>query len=360
MVNYNDNGRSLRYCCSRGLTSYGEMECQTLSGKRLDALVAEHVLAVLQPAALELHLAAAEDIEQQRQRLHHNWQQQLQRAAYEAERASRQYQLADPQNRLVAAELERRWEEALRAQTRLQQDYEQFCVRQPPRLSAAEREQIRQLAQDIPALWQAATTTAEDRKRLVRLLIERIEVDVQGKTEQVNVAIHWSGGAVSRHELVRTVQRYEQLADYPRLCVRVEELRQQGKSMDEVAAILNAEGFHPPKRVERFTGGMVSGFWTRQCAKGANRKGIACLLAKGEWLLGDLARHLGIPQVTLHRWRKGGWLRARKLENSGGHWAIWASGTERRRMARLRQYQKRKPNQPLPLELTTPEQPRTK
>jgi hypothetical protein len=80
--------------------------------------------------------------------------------------------------------------------------------------------------------------------------------------------------------------------------------------MDEVAACLNAEGFHPPKRVERFTGGMVSGFWTRRCAKGAGRKGLACLLEKEEWLLGDLARHLGVPQVTSHRWRKGGWLRA--------------------------------------------------
>jgi DNA invertase Pin-like site-specific DNA recombinase len=356
-VNYNDNGRSLRYCCSRGLTSYGEMECQTLSGKRLDALVAEQVLAVLQPAALELHLTAAADMEQQRKLLHQNWQQQLQRAAYEAERAGRQYQLADPENRLVTTELERRWEEALRQQTRLQQEYEQFRVSQPAQLTAAEREQICQLAQDIPALWQAATTTAEDRKRLVRLLIDKIEVDVQGKTEQVKVALHWSGGSVSRHDLVRTVQRYEQLVDYPRLCARVEELRQQGKSMDEVAECLNAEGFHPPKRVERFTGGMVSGFWTRQCAKGGNRKDLACLLAKGEWLLGDLARHLGIPQVTLHRWRKGGWLRARKLADSGGHWAIWASGPERQRLAQLRQYQKKKPNQPIPAALTTPGQP---
>jgi hypothetical protein len=168
------------------------------------------------------------------------------------------------------------------------------------------------------------------------------------------------GGAVSRHELVRTVQRYEQLTDYKRLCVRLKQLRQQGKSMDAVAECLNAEGFHPPKRVERFSGGMVRGFWTRQCAKGANRRGLACLLGKGEWLLGDLARHLGMPQVTLQRWRKGGWVRARKLEDSGGHWAIWASGPERTRLARLRQYQQKHANQPIPPELTTPGQPKTK
>jgi DNA invertase Pin-like site-specific DNA recombinase len=357
MVNYNDGGRSLRYCCSRGLTSYGEMECQTLSGRRLDALVAEQVLAVLVPAALELHLAAAADIEQQRKLLHQNWQQQLQRVDYQVDRAYRQYQSVDPENRLVASALERLWEEALREQGRLRAEYEQFCQGQPARLSPPEREQIRQLAQDIPALWRAETTTAEDRKRLVRILIEKVEVEVQGQTEQVKVAIHWSGGSVSRHDLVRTVQRYEQLADYPRLCARVDELRQQGKSMEEVAACLNAEGFHPPKRVERFTGGMVCGFWTRQCEKGGGRQGLACLLAKGEWLLGDLARQLGIPQVTLHRWRKGGWVRARKLADSGGHWAIWANGPERRRMARLRQYQEKHPNQSIPRELTTPQPP---
>jgi DNA invertase Pin-like site-specific DNA recombinase len=360
MVNYNDHGRSLRYCCSRSLTSYGEMECQTLSGRRLDALVAQQVLEVLQPAALELHLAAADDIEQQRKLLHQNWQQQLQRADYAAELASRQYQSVDPENRLVAAALERRWEEALRAQSRLRAEYEQFCQSQPARLTDSERQQIRQLAQDIPALWHAETTTAEDRKRLVRILIDKIEVDVQGKTEQVKVAIHWSGGSVSRHDLVRTVQRYEQLADYPRLCARIDELRQEGKSMAEVAVCLNAEGFHPPKRVERFTEGMVSGFWTRKCSKGSGRKGLACLLEKGEWLLGDLARHLGVPQVTLHRWRKGGWVRARKLEDSGGHWAIWASGPERRRLGQLRQYQQKYPNQSIPPGLTTPQPPTTK
>src|SRR5439155_15439980 len=90
MVNYTDGGRNLRYCCARATTSYGEPECQSLSGWRLDRFVGEQVLAVLQPAALELHLAAAGDIEQQRQALHQQWQQRLQRARYQADLAARQ------------------------------------------------------------------------------------------------------------------------------------------------------------------------------------------------------------------------------------------------------------------------------
>ncbi len=351
VVNYIKSG--LRYNCYRALACYGEPECQSLSGQRLDALVAEQVLAALQPAALELHLAAAADVERQRQLLHRNWEQKLERAHYEAERAARQYGEVEPENRLVARELERRWEEALHEEVRLKQEYEQFCVERPAKLSAVEREQIRQLAQDIPKIWSAETTTAAERQRLIR---KRVVVEVQGQSEQVKVAITWSGGFVSRHELVRTVASYAQLVDYPRLCARIEELRLQGKSMEEVASCLNAEGFGPPKQVERFTGGMVSGFLARMYEKAGKsyNQQVAGALKKGEWLLGDLARQLGMSQATLHHWRKAGWVRARKLPVSGGLWVIWATGQERQRLSRLRRHQLTRPNQEIPQDLKTP------
>ena len=78
------------------------------------------------------------------------------------------------------------------------------------------------------------------------------------------------------------------------------------------------------------------------------------MLQSGEWLLSDLARELGMPSATLHRWRKVGWVQARKLPVPGGHWAIWAAGGERERLVRLRQYQRRRRDQPIPAELTTP------
>ena len=192
---------------------------------------------------------------------------------------------------------------------------------------------------------------------MVRLLVERVVVQVQGQTDQVDVAIHWVGGSQTRHRLVRTVGGYRQLADYPRLCARLAELRAEGQSLEDVARRLNAEGFHPPKRVERFTGGMVWGMLTRQC-EGASRSRaaeVAAHLEEGEWLLGELARFLGMPPATLHRWRKAGWVRARKLAVAGGLWAIRATGPERRRLEKLRRFQKAKPNQPIPAKLTTPQ-----
>jgi DNA invertase Pin-like site-specific DNA recombinase len=354
LVNYNNAGSGLRYVCSHAQLAYGEPGCQGLSGSSLDAFVSAQVLSVLQPAALELHLAAAADVEQQRQLLHQQWQQQLERARYDAERAARQYAAVEPENRLVARELERRWEESLREQQRLQQEHDGFCTTQPARLSPREQEQVRALAQDIPELWRAGSTTAQDRQRLVRILIERIVVAVQGHSEQVEVTIHWAGGFVSQHRVLRGVQRYEQLADYPRLLARIEELRQQGKSLAEVAHCLNEEGLHPPKRVKRFTGGMVGGFLARFCQKGSSQQADKARqeLQKGEWLLGDLARHLGMPQTTLHRWRKAGWLRARKLPE--GLWAIDAARAEGRRLAQLRHHQSKNPSKPIPANLTTP------
>lgn len=356
VVNYNNAGHGPRYNCHRALVCYGAPECQSLSGGRLDALVAEQVLAALQPAALELHLAAAADVERQRLLLHRTWQQKLERAGYEADRAARQYGAVEPENRLVARELEKRWEEALHERARLDREYEAFCAERPARLTAAQRAEIRRLAGDIPRLWSAASTTPADRQRLVRMLIERIEVEVEGQSERVTVAITWSGGVVGRHELVRTVQRYEQLTNYPQLVARIDQLRTSGQSMEQVAATLNAEGFHPPKRVERFTGGMVAGFLARAREHAGARQGeaVAQALRGGEWLLGDLARHLGIPHPTLHHWRKAGWLRARKLPVPGGFWAVVATGAERRRLTRLRRYQQIHPNQAIPEDLKTP------
>jgi DNA invertase Pin-like site-specific DNA recombinase len=362
LVQYTNAGKGLRYSCSRAVADYAEAPCQSLSGQRLDALVSQQVLTALEPAALELHLAAAAEVGQERQRLHRHWQQQRERARYQTERAARQYQAVEPENRLVARELERRWEELLAAQRRLEEDYERFCATQPPTLSAAERAQIRSLARDLPELWHAETTTPADRQRLVRFLIERIRIGVQGETDQVEVAIHWVGGSVSHHSLARPVQRYDQLADYARLRARIAELRAAGQSMAGVADCLNREGFHPPKRAKRFSTAMVAGFLAKGGRSGPRPRALSAagMLRKGEWLLSDLARAIGMPAATLHSWRELGWVQARKLPVPGGHWAIWAPASELKRLRRLRQHRRPRRDQPIPAELTTPKARTTK
>ena len=319
-------------------------------------LVAAQVLAALEPAALELSLAAADDVEQERARLHRNWQQQLERARYEAERARRQYDAVEPENRMVGRELERRWEEALKEQRRIEEEYARFGRTQPQGLSAGEREQILALARDLPALWQAPATTSADRQRIVRLLVKEVVVTVRGESERVDVTIHWAGGFDSSHELVRPVQRYQQLADYGRLLNRIDELRQGGQTLAAVAAQLNREGFHPPKRSASFTSAILTGLLAKRGRTGPRPRAVAepGVLGEHEWLLRDLARKLAMPQATLHRWVRVGWVHARKLPTPGGHWVIWADADELDRMSRLRTCPRGWSDEPVVAQLTKP------
>src|SRR5207237_7826571 len=142
--------------------------CCGLGAAAIDILVGQHVLRALEPAALELSLQALQHVHEERERLHQHWQQRLERADQTARRAERQYHAVEPENRLVARTLEQRWEEALRAQRALQEDYDRFVQEQPRQLHEEERARIVALASDIPALWHSPGTTAAERKEIGR------------------------------------------------------------------------------------------------------------------------------------------------------------------------------------------------
>jgi DNA invertase Pin-like site-specific DNA recombinase len=356
MVSYSGQASRLRYSCGRAAITYAAPQCQGLAGRVLDDLVTAQILAVLTPAAVELSLVAAADLEHEREQLHRHWQQQQERARYQVDRARRQYDAIEPENRLVARELERRWEEALKEQRRLEEEYARFCRSQPEGLSAVEREQIRSLAQEVPALWQAATTMPADRQRIVRLLLEEVRVTVQGESERVEVLIRWAGGQSSRHEIVRPVKCYEQMSDYARLLNRIDELRKEGRTLVEMAEQLNQEGFRPPKRAAAFTKSILSHLlWGRETG-GKELQSVreGGLLGEHEWLLSDLARTLNMPPVTLHRWIRAGWVHARKLPTSRGHWVVWADSDEQARMVQLRNCPRGWADEPIFAQLTKP------
>ena len=134
----------------------------------------------------------------------------MERAGYEADRAKRQYDVVDPENRLVARELERQWEQTLGEKQKLEEEHTRFRVEQPRHLSDSDRERIDALAMDLPGLWRSPTTGG-DRRAIVRLLIERVELTRRGGTEHVDVAIHWRGGASTRHEIRQGLRTYTTL-----------------------------------------------------------------------------------------------------------------------------------------------------
>jgi DNA invertase Pin-like site-specific DNA recombinase len=168
---YNHNGRGPRYLCGNMRATYDEPLCQSLSSVPLDALIAQLVIEAVQPAALEIALSVAADLESERRVLRQHWQQRLERARYEAERSRRQYAAVEPENRLVARTLERAWEAALSELSRLEAEYERALRERPVAPTQTELAAIRAISADLPALWQADTTTQEDRQTIVRLFV---------------------------------------------------------------------------------------------------------------------------------------------------------------------------------------------
>lgn len=231
----------------------------------------------------------AADAEAQRHRVHQQWAKRLERAAYAVERAARQYHAVEPENRLVARTLERQWEEALAAEAQRTADYRRLVAEPPATLSREEREAIRRLATDLPTLWQAETTPAADRQAMIRQLVERIVVTVQGDSEQVDLERHWIGGHRTHTRRIRPVARLEQLSDYPELLARVAALHQQGLGRAALAQHLNAEGWRPAKRRQTYTADMVGALLARQglCPSPSRPRAVARTTA--EWTLPELA-----------------------------------------------------------------------
>jgi hypothetical protein len=320
------------YTCLQHLVRGREQKCFGLRALPVDELVAAEVLRALEPAALELSLKAADNIGRERERLDRYWQQQRERSRHAAKRAEQQYQAVDPTNRLVARALEECWEQALRQVRQVEEEYERFVTTSPARLSDPERQRIRALAANIPALWTAAETTVVDRKEIVRCLVELVMVTVRPDSEYAAVAIHWQGGAVSHHTIVRPLGQYEQLRDYPRLIAAVRQWHEEGCRPQEIADRLNEAGFRTPRKQQFFKRAQVHELF--------HRIGLTCgwslpeRLESGEWFLSDLADRLGVRAVTMRRWVARKWVHARWSKRQRC-WVLWADRDEQKRLRAL-------------------------
>jgi hypothetical protein len=326
------------YTCSYLRANFGvEQSCQSVSGRALDRYVQDQVLAAIAPAALEVSMRAAEHLEAERAVLDKLWRQRLERAAFNADRARRQYRLAEPENRLVVRSLEADWEQALAEQAQLTDQYSRFTAECPPTLSAAERAAIRALAADIPALWAAATTTDADRKEIIRAVIDRIEVDTVGESERVDVAITWAGGHTTYGQVIRPVARLDQLSYYPQIATIVTSAFADGLSCRQIADQLNAQGLRPPKRRQQFGPQGVSDLIQRLHLRRPDRRtDPARPPGPDDWWMADLARELDMPPITLYSWITRGWVTATQATAPPHRWYVTADHNELTRLREIR------------------------
>lgn len=184
----NPGRRYGRYVCNQAAARRGEDICTSLSAAPLDEGVTELSLQALEPSALEMSLRVSQQLERERQQIEALWNKRIERAHYEVERAERPYRWVEPENRLVARNLERAWEEKLQAERTLLEENRRRQQQRPHTLTQQEREMILRLSSDLPAVWHAKTTTPADRKAVLRLLLEQIEVTVENGSEWVTRA----------------------------------------------------------------------------------------------------------------------------------------------------------------------------
>jgi hypothetical protein len=185
------------------------------------------------------------ELESQIKALDQQWRLKCERARYEVERARRQYDEVEPENRLVARSLERAWEEKLRKQEEVDQAYQAWQREQAGPLSSAERAQVLSLAEKFSRVWQVAN--AVERKRIVRLVVRDVTLDQSRERGVVAIKITWQTGAVSEHQVQRHVQSYAICVSTPVLERRLKELAKAGKFDREIAAILNEEKIVPAR-----------------------------------------------------------------------------------------------------------------
>ena len=186
--------------------------------------------------------------------------------------------------------------------------------------SPAELASIQNVAQDLPALWNAETTTREERQTIVRLLLERILVEVIDDTEQVRVECHWHGGNRTSHQLTRPVARMSALSTYADLLARATELRNAGHNRGQIAAVLNQEGWRPAKRRDTFDAQMVGRLLrrARDAPRKPRRRRAAIPRQPDEWTIPELAERIGMPESTLYNWVQRGRLRSRCVQTAAG------------------------------------------
>lgn len=194
-VRYTGSGHDvLRYACNRGWLDNGEPRCLAFGGLTVDDAIGHEVLRVVQPAAVEAAIVASEQAAHRQDEVVAALRRDLEAARYAAQRAQRQYDASDPENRLVTGELEQRWNHALQRVQDLEGRIAQARAGVADRSPAPTREEFANLATHLETVWQDPRTDVRVKKRIVRTLIREVMVDVDSTAGMIELVIHWTGG----------------------------------------------------------------------------------------------------------------------------------------------------------------------
>jgi Recombinase/Resolvase, N terminal domain/Recombinase zinc beta ribbon domain len=310
------------YRCKQPNAQLGQRHCLSVAGKRIDEIIAAEMLRAVAPMAIE----AAEEAErmmrdgdQERRRIA---ELELQQAQYDASLAERRYAACDPDNRLIAAQLEKAWETALQ---RVESCREQLDRMQTPDVHDA-HPNFTGLADDLSAAWKAARTTTRTRQRLVRALITEIITDVDETAGEIVLVIHWKGGQHSELR-VRKPKSGEHGRHTPEQALDVVRSMAGRWSDEEIAASLNRMGLRTGQ------GNTWTAYRVSSLRKAHGIHDCRSAEKNGEWLtLSEAATHLGVSHHQVRKLIKAGVLASEQIMPDAPH-QIRAAELESERVA---------------------------
>lgn len=297
----------VRYACDGLKRAFGEPMCAHLDGPSIEAFVVKSFFEAIAPAQLDALDALLQQRLQQRQRLERYHQQQIQRAQYEVTLACRRYEQVDPDNRLVAAELERQWEEKLRLVQEAQEAADRFaCQPSEPRVNLQLRQQLSDLNGQLPQLWSGEQLTNEQRKQLLRSLIARV-ILTRIAPDQVEVKVVWVSGHFSQGIVCPPTWRQVDVTNYPAILERIEQLWQTGLTDKQIAVALNEEGFHSARNLS-FTPLIVLKIRHQQGWGSVLSQHRGAEKINGMWTIQALAKQFGVKVCWFYNRIRNGFL----------------------------------------------------
>jgi DNA invertase Pin-like site-specific DNA recombinase len=312
------------YECTQARKQDGGMGvCWTVAGAAIDLAVEAHVLEAFTSEQLDISLAVLSELENQAVETDKTWQLRLERGRYEADRAFRQYDATEPENRLVARTLERRWNEKLQQLTELEEAYQKAHQLQRLELTYSQRQQILQLANDIPTLWHASCTTNQERKEILGLLVKQVAITpIDAPERSTRIQILWHTGATT--ELIATRPTMAEKLRTPNEVIQLVSELAMGRTDTEIALELNHRGLVSGQGRAFTTAGIAWIRWKFGIYKPLSdplvaKKGVS---PEGYYSTSALAEKLGVGIHTIYYWRDKGIIQAFQETDRSPWWYI--------------------------------------
>jgi len=294
------------YQCIGESIQGGGRRCQTIPGHGVDVAIGQLLLDTVTPLALEVALSVQAELEQRADEADRLRRSHVERARQRSELARRRYLAVDPDNRLVADTLEADWNDALRALQAAQDEYERASAAANATLDHEQKQRVRALAADFPALWTNPATPQRERKRMVRLLIEDATLT---KTDQIHLHARFRGGTTASLAIPIPPSAWKARETNPHTLALLDQLLDRHTDA-ETAAALNASG-HRSGEGKPFTARIVLHLRRdHHLASHADR-----LRAQGLLTLNETAAQLDVHTGTIKAWHRAGLLRSEKAND---------------------------------------------